>query len=324
MGLLSYFERRRRDRALKLYDEARECIDDAAYDEARKIARKLRKLRFTGAFEIEALALSGEERDEDAVRVLREGIAFAPDAWPNWHLLGCCLSNLGRYDEAQLAYDRAATATDADPGLIALNRAIVETRREDFAAALRYLDTIHSYADVALRIRTIHVRVTTLQGLDRDKEADDLAARTIAEWRDTNESEGKQELGALALDFGERRLERGDNRLRLLLDAVAWWRATRHDPLLSLVRELHGRRSPDARYYRLMLHGKAATGSGYYTWIDVVADSPEEGLALYIELAPKEDDFELSIEETHDLEARPDGRKGVYSAKIGRAFYERE
>lgn len=319
VNILDFFRPNHR-RATKLYSEARELIDELRdYDGALEIAPKLRKLRHSGAFEIEGLVYSALDRNEDAVRVLREGLALAPSAWPNWMLLGSCLSNLERYDEALLAYDRAQACPGADRSAIELNRAIVETRRGDFEAALRRLDAIHSHADEGNRLRALAVRVDTLHDLGRDAEAVAAGLRTLNAWRDSNSTEGLRDIGAIALTVGKIRLGEGENRLALRLETIAWWTATRHEPLLWFIRELHALRSPDAKYYRLDLHGTIspeselhAQAQGFYTSADVVADSAEEALAFYMELVAPELDADLIVEKADALETRPHDVKGVY------------
>jgi tetratricopeptide (TPR) repeat protein len=327
MKILSFLDRRRRKRAETLYDEARELLDSRLNDKALAIGRKLRKLRYSGAFEIEGLAYSGLDRNEDAVRVLREGLALAPDAWPNWLLLGSCLSNLGRYDEALLAYDRANACAGADRSAIDLNRAIVAMRREDYASVLRHLEGIY-ITDPDMRFRVIACRVTALRGLGRVAEAEDLGSRTLNEWRDTNDTAGKADAGDIALEVGEMRLERGEDRNVLRSFAIDWWRATRRQSLLWLIRELLPRRSGGSQYFRLMLHGTispesglAVDARGFYGSVDVVADSPEEALALLVEIDPPEAGVALTIEETTVREPRPEEPKGVYAVR-GRAFYK--
>ena len=326
MNILTFFRDRSHQRALKLYDEARELVDNGIYEEALKIGRKLRKLRYSGAFEIEGLAYSGLDRNEDAVRVLREGLAIEPSVWLNWLLLGSCLSNLGKFEEALLAYDRAQACPYADRSVIELNRAIVASRRQDYATALRHLDNIGGHESAGMRLTAIECRVTALHALGRDAESEDLGARTLNEWRDSNSDDGQRWVGEIAFVVGDIRRVRGEDRDRLLGDAIAWWRATHHDTLLWLIRELQGRRSPDSQYFRLMLHGRFSSedaARGFFTTADVVADSVEEALALLLEIDPFETDAEVTIKEATAVEPRPNDTKGVYW-QAGRVYYKKE
>jgi hypothetical protein len=98
--------------------------------------------------------------------------------------------------------------------------------------------------------------------------------------------------------------------------------------LLWLIRQALPRPSPDAQYFQLVLNGTISpaselyeAGIGFLTAVDVVADTPEEGLGFYLELNPPEPGVELSVEEVHSVEPYPNGMKGVYAAKMGRTFY---
>ncbi len=323
---LPAFPERRRKRAETLYDDARELIEVMDYDGALAIGAKLRKLRFSGAFEIEGLAYSGLDRSEDAVRVLREGLALAPSAWPNWLLLGSCLSDLGRYGEAFSAYDAAEACPEADPSVINLNRAIVASRSKDHESTLRYLDHLELDEPEA-QLRAIAYRVMALQALGQDAEAEDLSSRTLSDWRETHDGAGKGDIGMIMLALGKIGLARGDDRAVLRAGAVDSWRATHHAPLLWLIREVQPTCSPEAQYFRLMLHGTMLAGSnedidaqGFFTSVDVVADSPEEALALFLELDPPDPGVEVTIEEASAVEPRPDEPRGVYAVR-GRIYY---
>ncbi len=304
-------------RAKKLYGKARALLDSGAYEEALAIGAKLRRLHYSGAFEIEALAYSALDRDEDAVRVLREGLELAPSVWLNWHLLGNCLSNLHRLDEAMSAYDRAEACPKVDLAIVNLNRAIVAARRQDHAAALRYLE--RELPDTPqTRLRAGSMRVAALHGLGRDAEAEELGSRILAEWRDAPPN---ADFADVVFELADIRRERGEDRQMLRAWVVETWRATGHERLLWLIRELRLRRSPDSQYFRLLLHGKTASGGGFYRSVDVVADSPEQALAFLLEIDPAEPDVELTIEEATALEPRPNDPQGLYAGSV-RVYYE--
>lgn len=139
MSLLSFFRSRR---AKRLDARARELIDAGLWDEALVLARKLRTLQHGAVYEIEARAWTGLEKHEEAVRVLREGLALEPNDWRNWLLLGSCLANLGRFDDTASAYDRAGQCEDCDKHVLEVNRAILELRRLDPLTPEQSLDRI--------------------------------------------------------------------------------------------------------------------------------------------------------------------------------------
>jgi len=311
MNLLTFFRDRREARASKLYDEGWELIEERSFGDALKIGRKLRKLNFIGAFEIEGLAYAGLDRHGDAVRVLREGLALAPAAWPNWQLLGSCLSDLQRYDEALLAYDRAEACEGSDLSQIDLNRAIVASRQNDHERSLQLLDKIRDYESREIQLRAISQRVRALHGLGRDGEAEDLGTRTLNVWRDASEDEGQNAVASIASEIALIRQRRGDDRKELLAFAIDWWQRTRNESLLWTIREVRMERSINAKHFNLRLHAP-----GVYLGVDAVADSPEEALAFVRELEPEP----FAIDDVKSV-APADQPKGIYYVSA-RVFYE--
>lgn len=318
VGLLTFFTRGRRAR--RLYDEARELIDAGVFEDALTIARKLRKLSYSGAFEIEGLAYAGLARHEDAVRVLREGLAQAPHVWLNWHLLGNCLSDLSRFDEALAAFDRAAACSGADRSLIDLNRAIVEGRRQNHARSLAILDDVHGDA---VRLPAISTRISALRGLQRDDEALALAEAALRAWSDGDE----KAIGSIAFAYGELRRSRGDNPLAIRTAAIDHWRWTHDKNLLWLIRDVLPVRSDSARYWRLTLCaeelGATVDANGFFVGVDVVADSVEEALEFARQLDEFDGAADLRVDEAHDLGPHPNEPKGVYAMR-GRVYYRED
>lgn len=311
MKVLSFLGFRSKRRAEKLYETAYRLIEEGEYEAALKIARKLRKLHYSGAFEIEGRAYSDLRQYDDAVRVLREGVERAPAVWLNWLLLGSNLSNAGQYAEAMAAYDRAEQCERADIDLIHLNRAVVALRSEDYEAVLRHLDAVQDlrapdqwYGVSAYRVRALHE-------LGRDNEAMKLGERALQDWLDHGVFDVRpDDIGQIALIVGEIAMVRGEDRTTLLESAREWWRVTRHEALLSLIRELSETpTSPDSRYLRLVVAGQEDARRGFLVAIEVIADSAEEGLALWSEL---ETGYTFTLEETKVIEPRPNAVKGVY------------
>lgn len=323
MALLSFLQHRRHKRAEALYREGQESIEARAYEGALEIARKLRKIGFSGAFEVEALAYSGLGRTEAAVRVLREGLALAPGAWPNWILLGNCLSDLEQYDDALAAYGRAGECPGADRSSIALNLAIVHIRRGHHEAALRRLDEVTDDEDLDLRAG--ECRMECLWRLGREQEAEALGERILRDWQTGSREEEDEGIGRVALTLGELRRERGDEPETLRAQAIEDWRWTRYVRLLWLIRDLRPDRSAAARRFRIFVHATllsdaSAAARGYYMSAEVVADSPEEAFAYLKELDPPEAGTMLALDKFTAHEACPDQPKGVYSLQ-GRVYY---
>ncbi len=151
----------RRWRAEKLLERGRALLGGGEIDEALRVAERLRGMRYSGGFELTALAYAAQGRLEEAVRVLEEGVEKAPRAWLNWQLLGSYRSDLGRFAAAEAAYERALTCPDVEPSSVRLNQAILAYRQGDPRKALGFAGLIDDpelrfHPDLLAMIREIH------------------------------------------------------------------------------------------------------------------------------------------------------------------------
>lgn len=132
----------REETARRLEAEAFEAIEAGDWDAAEARAGELLAMGWSGGFEVRALAAQGRGDVEGAARVLEDGVEKAPGACPLWLLLGNVRSDLGRFDEALDAFDRALSCEGSDAASVRFNRAIAEHRRGEPGAALRDLDLV--------------------------------------------------------------------------------------------------------------------------------------------------------------------------------------
>jgi len=139
--------RRKRCEALLRKGYAR--VREREFDSALEIAAQLESQRFSRAFEIAALAQAGKGDLDAAVAALQRGVEVAPDVWLNWQLLGNYLSDLGRYEDAEGAYNRALACPGSSTDSVRLNLAILANRRDRPAVALEFLDELHDPKVVA-------------------------------------------------------------------------------------------------------------------------------------------------------------------------------
>ena len=58
----------------KLYEEGWDLLEDGNLEQAMKIGKRLERLRWSGAFELQAAIYEAENNLEEAVSVLRRGI----------------------------------------------------------------------------------------------------------------------------------------------------------------------------------------------------------------------------------------------------------
>ncbi len=123
--------------------------------EALRIAEQLKGYRYTGAYEVEAVAMSEAGRPDDAIDALRAGLT-KKKVWRLGHLLGIYLSDEGRYDEALAALDESLTMHEPEPLCTAYNKAIVFDRIGQTDQAINLLrdaiDGGHGDEDASLQL----------------------------------------------------------------------------------------------------------------------------------------------------------------------------
>lgn len=132
----------REDQVRQLEGEAYDALERGEWDAAEAIASKLLAMQWSGGFEIAALAAQGRGDLARAASVLEEGVEKVPSVGSLWHLLGVVRSDLGRFEGALEAFDRALACEGSDAMSVRFNRAIVQKRRGEPGAALDDLELI--------------------------------------------------------------------------------------------------------------------------------------------------------------------------------------
>ena len=289
-----------------------DLVKEGKYDEALAVAEELAAHGYTAYFEIRALALAELDQKEEAVVTLEKGVGIAPSVWLLWQLLGNYRSDLGRYDAAHDAYARALECPEVEPSSVHLNRAAALAREDRAEEAFEALAQV---TDPALELRRESSRVGFLVDADRYPEAVKAARKTLdREWGDGNGgllATVQAELAWALHRMGATRDE---------VEAEIWQaleRERRNRRALWVLREIDRQVSNTASYYRLLVHGQVpdeydADVNGYFVTYEVVADSPEEALALAARHQPELLRSALRIEECEALEPRPEDPKGVY------------
>jgi tetratricopeptide (TPR) repeat protein len=316
----------KRKRVEQLSERGYACLRQREYKSALRFAKRLERLRYTAAFEIAGLAYAGLDDLETAVKTLERGVDLAPDCWLNWQLLGNYRSDLGRYEEAAIAYGRALTCPQVWEDSIRLNQAILANRREDYATALAFLDAVK---DDQLTLQAASVRARALEGAGRPDESISLAEKCLA--GDWQEDSAGEHLAYIAATMARVRLARGGdpaNVRQFALDSLQY-DANNRD-LLAFIRDLDGRFSPQAQYYRLLVHRLIAEDDplraemrGYFVQYDVVAETVAQALEWVGQFESVTTLDALSAEESDALEPRPQSPMGVYR-RGGRYSYLEE
>ena len=319
--------RRKRVKAEKLAEEGFALLQEGNYQAALDISRQLEEIRYSAAFEIAAQAYVGLGDLSRAVATLERGVKEAPDAWVNWQLLGNYRSDMGNYEKAADAYERALQCPKVSEPSVRLNQAILAERCEDYGRALGLLDMIR---DEHLALETADVRITTLWGLGELDDALSLADACLA--ADPRSECDTETLARIAANQGRLRLEKGwpsDEVRTSVMDSLAAFPG--NEKLLALVRDIDGCFSKKAQYFRILIHAKIPEKhplhkdvKGYFVPYDVVAETPEHALKWVREFEHDEGcPISLTIEESEVLEGRPKDPMGVYRI-AGRAYYQED
>lgn len=315
-----------------LMKQAFEALDRGKPKAALKIAKTLKRMRYSGSFEIQALAHIDLGDLPKAIDVLREGTETCPGVWSLWQLLGNSLSDARRFDEAFEAYERGLKADDPFVESLDLNLAIALLRSGRAAEARARIGPIiraprFKELEGSLRARMLVLELEALRKLDR---CNDAVAVFVSMGSENFGDDAGAELSMLWLEYARSLFELGrrQDAEKAAVRSVRF--NVRNEEALPYLREI--RRAPASlrtNRYRLLVRGQwiassndtDKTATGFFANYTVCADSEEEALGLVAELQPEEV-RNLRIEEAKfvDTIAEP---KGVYSAS-GYVFYSEE
>lgn len=305
-------------------EEGQEALDERDFARAQQIAQKIIDARHSYGFELLARVFQQQDNLPRAIAVLQEGVAKAPRAWPLWMLLGEFRSDHGDYDQALLAYDTALSVEGVDTDEVHLNAAIVHDRAGRPEDALMRLHEVRG-TNPELAIQAARVRAEILLETERP---DAAAAAARAGLALMDEETFAADASPLYAALGKALWLKGDRDAAL---HYAWESIGLHveETALWLVREIEADYSDDARYYRLLVHGRwhiQAVDSddhvdGFWRKYDVVADDEEEAMRFIARLEPEEVRDTLRAEEVEIVsDDASDQPKGVYWC-TGYAFY---
>jgi len=319
-------------RADDLMRKAFKALDAGEPKTALKIAGKPQRMRYSGCFEIQALAYADLGNPSKAISVLRESTSKCPDVWLLWQLLGNNLSDVGRFEEAFEAYEKGLIAKEACSESLNLNYAIALLRSGQAAPArdrIRPLLAAPGFRELggALRARILATELEALRLLDKRDVA--VAFFEAIGNEDFGDKAGP-ELTMLWSEYARSLFELG-RRHDAERAAVRSARFNVKDgQALSYLREI--RRKPansPTNHYQLVVEGEWSTlpdgaaekPRGFFASYSVCADSPEEALSFARELQPDEvKNLWISEAKLASAVIEP---KGIYSAS-SYVFYPEE
>ncbi|MFT4646944.1 MAG: tetratricopeptide (TPR) repeat protein [Glaciecola sp.] len=289
-------------------------LRDGEFEDALDTATKVEELRASAGFEIAAQAHANLGDPEAAVEVLERGVREAPNAWPNWQLLGNLYADVGRFDAAEDAYRDALQCEHVWSESIHLNQAILLGQQGHHERALTALDTIK---DDDLQFEIASARMNALFCTDKMDEALALAETILVQEPQTASDEDAWYFISVVdmrirMAQGLAAEEVRDRALALLVEYPE------NDHVLALIRDTRDEHSREAKYFRLVIQGNSldspASVEGFYVPYDIVADSEEEAMTFIEEVESLTGFNHLEIEESEILSPKVRDPKGIYRA----------
>ncbi|MDF1838394.1 MAG: hypothetical protein P1V35_11025 [Planctomycetota bacterium] len=289
-------------------------LRDGEFEDALETAKKVEELRASACFEIAAQAHANLGDPEAAVEVLVRGVREAPNAWPNWQLLGNLYAEEGRFDEAEDAYRDALQCSHVWAESIHLNQAILLGQQGHHERALSALAAIH---DDDLQFELASARMNALYCAEKPEEALALAEEILVlEPQSASDEDAWYFISVIDMRI---RMAQGlapeEVRERALALLVEY---PENDHVLALIRDTRAERTPKSKYFRLVIQGNSldapASVEGFYVPYDIVAETEEEAMAYIEELESLTGFDHLEIEESEVLTQRVRDPKGIYRA----------
>ncbi len=315
--------------ARELMQKGYEYLTEGDPGQAKKLGKKLLKMKYSGGYELLARAYEMEERPQDAIAVLEEGTRAVPQIWLLWQQLGNLQSDQGDFQAANESYTRALDCPGVDSSQIYFNKAIALHRCNLPQEAMDALDEVDSDD---LHWPGLALRVALLNGLDQHHKAADLA-KHLAEVLLGSEELFTQytiELAGIITELGIA-VGRGNNDIdgarHCFIQALRYVKNFSY--ALAMLRQVYHMESVDAQHFRLLVRGTwfepieqhGSGNPGFYSTFDIVADNADEAMAFAAELEPDEVRESLVLEEVSVLGPCPEDLKGVYN-RTGYAFYD--
>lgn len=311
-------------------DEAWECLGSLETDRALEIGKELIRMRYSGGFEIAALAHLQNDAPEDAVSILEKGVDLAPEAWTLWQLLGNCYSEDDRIDEAMKCYQRALECPEVDPNPVHLNIAIALSRAGQYERSNAELMFVTS---PETQPRKYAIRLGNYAEQKRWSDIMLEASALFPQLIEINDEEvtiaSASDLSRIMSRWAEASIEVDESNLDFARDYAisALEFDSQNEIALRVIRRCDNEyKTRDDSLYRILVEGKwdepfegEDDVEGFYSTYWVLAASPEEalGYAKNIEKGKVAATMRLEDWDTEPTEAADD-LKGVY----GRSGYQ--
>ncbi len=338
---MSFFERLlpKHERVARHWNRGVAALDAGEHDAVLREARALEALHWSGWFELEARVRLEQQRVDEAIALLERGVATAPDSARLWQYLGHACKVARRWERAQEAYTMTLALVDAaDRHAVAYDLALMHAENGATAAALAALDTDPAPAFGRGAVYHAEIRAGCALREGRLDEALEIVRRALED-RAPEVDSVRATLWTIRARALARRGE-PDKDVRAALDEAL---ALDKSSLVaaSFVRELDGRRSENARQWRLTVQGLCwsegerivmirparardqadGRSPGFFATYWVVADTPEQALEFCRLFEPPDVRASLAISASQELGSAPGELLGVARALGGYTFH---
>lgn len=307
-----------------LMGEASRLLEEFEPKKALKIGKQLEKMRFSGGFEIQALAYADLDKKGKAIKVLEKGIKTVPDVWLLWQLLGNYYSDEGDFEKALTTFEKGLQTKQPDKISLKYNYAIALQRQRNFEKAQGLISEILSderYPDEIEENLLLHIqglRLGLLNNLKQYKETLKLFAeleKTASQFEDAQPSELSRIFDEVA--GAHWNLKNKDQAETYLKKSISYDK--KNTGAQWLHREIHKEEDyTNAKYFRIIIEGKWHTPfegetklPRFFTNYDVVANNEDEALEIIKYFEPPETHHSLKIDDLKILKT-PKQPKGVY------------
>lgn len=281
-------------KANRLMQEAYAHLEAYNTERAEKLGKDLVKMSFSGGYEVLALAYAQDDKMDEAISVLQEGVDRFPHVWLLWQLLGNLHSDLEEFDKAHRAYERALALPDADHDSISLNMAIVFSRENRHQEALIKLQGV-SEPDMMPHVHSL--KADCLVALERYDDALELAEESVAEIESNLDlaERSHDQLSRLYASIASvyKTAQKKDKKAREMVDEALRWNKS-NAVALRILRELNAVKSDkNSREYCISVEGDwhepfdgETNCHSFVSKYTVVASSDKEALEFARELEP--------------------------------------
>lgn len=310
------------EEAQRLHEEALAHIRDGELAYARRIATELEQMRWSGAFEVLALAAHAEGDLEGATRVLEEGLEKAPSAWLLHQLYGTIRDEQGRYEDAIASFDAALKCQGAWTSSIRYNRAVSFMRAARPGDALADAEAVlEDPGTPPFTLDALRIAIDALFALGRAHDAVSLVEHVSASLT-PDDVRGRAELAAF-MALAQIRADDAKESVQASIDIAIEGGAHRRELLDALLSIPCAEETAETRF-QVTISVPMATGvpegvTGYLRVLEIHAANEAEASELARSLEPRALRDKITIEESRVL-AKERAPARVLSAS-GRIYF---